>query len=339
MRIAIDVMGGDNAPASVLDGCRLFLSDPAFSDAHLALFGAEEELKRFLSENPFFSDRVSTYATSEIIDLNEPPVMAYKKKKDSSLVRAFESVKAGECDCILSAGSTGAILTGATLTLRRQKGIKRPALATLLPTMTGGCVLLLDCGANTDCKPSYLQQFALMGKAYMQCVAGVSDPRIALLSNGAEEEKGNALTKEAHERLSKMEMIRFIGNAEARDLMSGDCDVLVCDGFDGNVLLKGVEGASKMIMTLLKNAMYSTLRNKIGGLIASPAFKSVKKQMDYKEYGGAPLLGVNGGVVKAHGSSDGKAIYSALKQAFIWTKEDLVRVIGDAVSQIQIEDD
>lgn len=339
MRIAVDVMGGDHAPEAVLDGCRLFLSDSAYSEAELVLFGTEEELKRFVDENPSFSDRIRSVSTTEVIGLNETPVMAYKTKKDSSLVRAFDAVKSGECDCILSAGSTGAILTGATLTLRRQKGIKRPALATLLPTMTGGCVLLLDCGANTDCKPSYLQQFAVMGKAYMQCVAGVPDPRIALLSNGAEEEKGNAMTKEAHERLSKMEMIRFVGNAEARDLMSGDLDVLVCDGFDGNVLLKGVEGASKMIMSLLKNAMYSTLRNKIGGLIAKPAFKSVKKQMDYKEYGGAPLLGVNGGVVKAHGSSDGRAIYNALKQAYTWTKEDLVHVIGKAVAEIQIEDD
>ena len=339
MRIAVDVMGGDHAPGAVLDGCRMFLLDPDFSKANLALFGSEQVLARFLQENPSLSDRVATVSTTEVIDLNEAPVLAYKKKKDSSLVRAFEAVKSGECDCVLSAGSTGAILTGATLTLRRQKGIKRPALATLLPTMTGGCVLLLDCGANTDCKPSYLQQFAVMGKAYMQCVAGVREPRVALLSNGAEDEKGNTLTKEAHERLSKMEMIRFIGNAEARDLMSGDLDILVCDGFDGNVLLKGIEGTSKMILSLLKKAMYSSLRNKIGGLIAKPAFKSVKKQMDYKEYGGAPLLGVNGGVVKAHGSSDGKAIYSALKQAYTWTKEDLVHVIGEAVSEIQIEED
>lgn len=339
MRLAVDVMGGDHAPEAVLGGCKMFLSDPAFSDADLELFGNESELDRFLLDNPLFSHRISIFATTEIIELTESPVLAYKKKKDSSLVRAFESVKAGNCDCVLSAGSTGAILTGATLTLRRQKGIKRPALATLLPTMTGGCVLLLDCGANTDCKPSYLQQFAVMGKAYMQCVAGVPEPRIALLSNGTEEEKGNSLTKEVHERLAAMDMIHFVGNMEARDLMSGDCDVFVCDGFDGNILLKGVEGASKMILNLLKNAMYSSLRTKIGGLIAKPAFKSVKKQMDYKEYGGAPLLGVNGGVVKAHGNSDEKAIYNALKQAYTWTKQDLVRVIGDAVSDLQIEDD
>ena len=261
------------------------------------------------------------------------------KRKKTKKVRAFESVKAGEADCVVSAGSTGALLTGATLTLRRQKGVKRPAIATLLPTTTGGCVLLLDCGANTDCKPGYLQQFAIMGKAYMEKVTGIENPKIALLSNGTEAEKGNALTKEAHERLSAMPDIQFVGNAEARELMSGNFDVLVCDGFDGNVLLKGFEGAAKVILGLLKESLYSSIRGKIGGLIAKPAFSTVRKKLDYKEYGGAPLLGVNGGVIKAHGSSDGKAIFNALRQAHTWVKSDLILAIGEAIAKTEIADD
>lgn len=338
MKIAVDVMGGDHAPEAILGGCKQFLEAESFRDAELVLFGEESALRTFAGENAALANRIRLVPTTEVIGFDESPTAAYKKKKDSSLVRAFETVKAGEADCVVSAGSTGALLTGATLTLRRQKGVKRPALATLLPTVTGGCVLLCDCGANTDCKPGYLQQFAVMGKAYMERVAGVENPRVALLSNGTEAEKGNALTKEVHERLSQMEDINFIGNAEARELMSGNFEVLVCDGFDGNVLLKGFEGAAKVILGLLKDAMYGSLRTKIGGLIAKPAFSVVKKKMDYKEYGGAPLLGVNGGVIKAHGSSDAKAIYNALRQAYTWVDGNLVSVIGETIGSIQIED-
>ena len=338
MILAVDVMGGDHAPQAILGGCLKFLEAEQFKDANLLLFGEENVLKQFEKENAAYSTRFKTIPTTEVIGFDEIPTEAYKKKKDSSLVRAFEAVKSGEAECVVSAGSTGALLTGAILTLRRQKGVKRPALASQLPTMNGGSVLLLDSGANTDCKPVYLQQFAIMGKAYMECVAGVKDPRIALLSNGSEAEKGNALTKEVHEILSNTQDIRFIGNAEARDLMSGDFEVLVCDGFDGNILLKGAEGVSKMIMGLLKESLYSSLRGKIGGLIAKPAFASVKKKMDYKEYGGSPFLGVNGGVIKAHGSSDEKAIYNALRQGYNWIKNDLERVIRETIEKNQIEE-
>ena len=338
MKIAVDVMGGDHAPEAILDGCKRFLEAEQFNDAELVLFGDEAAISAFAKANEAFAARLTLVPTTEVIGFDESPTAAYKKKKDSSLVRAFNAVKAGEADCVVSAGSTGALLTGATLTLRRQKGVKRPALATMLPTLTDGAVLLLDCGANTDCKPGYLQQFALMGKAYMERVAHVENLRIALLSNGTEAEKGNALVKEVHERLANMEGVNFIGNAEARTLMSGEYDVLVCDGFDGNVLLKAFEGAAKGILGMLKDAMYSSLRTKIGGLIAKPAFGIVKKKMDYKEYGGAPLLGVNGGVIKAHGSSDGKAIYNALRQAHTWVGSGLVDVIGETMKNVEIED-
>lgn len=338
MKLAVDVMGGDHAPQAILDGCKQFLEAPQFKDAELMLFGDEAAIRAFAEQNSAYKDRLHLVPTTEVIGFDESPTAAYKKKKDSSLVRAFEAVKAGEADCVVSAGSTGALLTGATLTLRRQKGVKRPAIATQLPSMTGGSVLLLDSGANTDCKPGYLQQFALMGKAYMERVAGVENPRIGLLSNGAEAEKGNALTKEVHERLAAMEGIRFIGNVEARDLMSGSVDVLVCDGFDGNVLLKGFEGAAKVILGLLKDAMYSSLRCKLGGLLAKPAFAIVKKKLDYKEYGGSPLLGVNGGVIKAHGSSDAKAICNALRQGHVWVSSNLIPLIGEAIASAVIED-
>ncbi|MBR0081176.1 MAG: phosphate acyltransferase PlsX [Clostridia bacterium] len=338
MKLAVDVMGGDHAPAAILGGCKQLLEAPQFQDAELVLFGDEQALRTFAAENPKFASRIRLVPTTEVIGFDESPTAAYKKKKDSSLVRAFEAVKAGEADCVVSAGSTGAILTGATLTLRRQKGVKRPAIATQMPTVTGGSVLLLDSGANTDCKPGYLQQFALMGKAYMERVAHVENPRIGLLSNGAEAEKGNMLTKEAHERLAAMDNIRFVGNVEGRDMMNGDIDVLVCDGFDGNVLLKGFEGAAKVILGFLKDAMYSSLRCKLGGLLAKPAFSIVKKKLDYKEYGGSPLLGVNGGVIKAHGSSDEKAIYNALRQGYTWVASDLIPLIGEAIASTVIED-
>lgn len=338
MILAVDVMGGDNAPQAILEGCSKFLKNELFRDAELLLFGDEKVLNQFKIDNESLSNRFHLIPTTEVIVFDESPTEAYKKKKDSSLVRAFESVKNGEAQCIVSAGSTGALLTGAILSLRRQKGVKRPVLASQLPTMNGKSVLLLDSGANTDCKPIYLQQFAIMGKAYMECVAQVKDPRIALLSNGSESEKGNMLTKEVHSLLSETKNIHFVGNAEARELMSGDFEVLVCDGFDGNILLKGVEGASKMILGLLKESLYSSLRGKIGGLIAKPAFADVKKKMDYKEYGGSPFLGVNGGVIKAHGSSDGKAIFNALRQGYNWIKNDLERVIQETIDNNQIDE-
>ena len=338
MKLAVDVMGGDHAPEAILGGCKLFLESLQFRDAELVLFGEKQAISAFAGENSAYANRIHLVPTTEVIGFDESPTAAYKKKKDSSLVRAFEAVKAGEADCVVSAGSTGAILTGATLTLRRQKGVKRPAIATQLPTTTGGSVLLLDSGANTDCKPGYLQQFALMGKAYMERVAGVENPRIGLLSNGAEAEKGNALTKEVHERLRQMENINFVGNVEGRDMMNGSIDVLVCDGFDGNVLLKGFEGAAKVILGFLKDAMYSSLRCKLGGLLAKPAFAIVKKKLDYKEYGGSPLLGVNGGVIKAHGSSDARAIYNALRQGYVWVGSDLIPLIGEAIASTAIED-
>ena len=338
MKLAIDVMGGDNAPAAVLDGCLAFLNEPESEGVSFRLFGDRQVLDGFLAAHPETAARFETTYTTETIEMGEHPTEAIRRKKDSSLVKALECVRDKEAECMVSAGSTGAVLTGATLIVRRHKGIKRPALATMIPTVTGGCTEIIDCGANTDCKPGYLVQFALMGAAYLEAVEGVKNPRVGLLNNGAEEEKGNALTKEAHQRLKAMEGVNFIGNVEARELMTGEVDVLVCDGFDGNVVLKTTEGVAKGISTMLKQVLMDSTRGKMAGLIGKPAFASLKKKLDYTEYGGAPLLGINGGIIKGHGSSDAKSIMNCLKQAARLVRGGVTEKIGAFAETLNIED-
>lgn len=335
MRIAIDAMGGDFAPAAVLDGVKLVLPELA-GDVELALYGDEAALNSGLNERQISDARVKIVSTTQVISCEEQPTLAIRKKKDSSMVRAIEAVSLGEADCVLSAGSTGAMLTGATLIIKRLKGVKRPALATIMPTLDA-CMLLLDCGANTDCKSDYLVQFAIMGSAYMKSVVGVESPRVGLLNNGAEEEKGNELTKETH-GLLKTAPVHFTGNCEARDVLSGAFDVVVCDGFDGNIVLKGTEGAAILMMNLLKQGMMMSFRTKIGALLSKPAFKVLKKKLDYTEYGGAPLLGVNGGVIKAHGSSNGKAFRSAILQGVKLVSSNVTALLGAQIAQLTTEE-
>ena len=326
MIIAIDAMGGDFAPKAVVEGALLALQETG-EDVCLSLYGDEAQIRACLEGQSYDGGRLKIVPCTEVIYCEEAPAAAVRQKKDSSMVRAAQAVAQGEADCFLSGGSSGAVLTAGTLIIRRIKGIHRPALATLIPNMQGGYTMLVDSGANADCKSAYLVQFAHMGAAYMQQVMGVEDPRIGLLNNGAEAEKGNELTKETYALLEQEPGIRFAGNAEARELMSGDFDVLVADGFSGNVLLKGTEGAAKSITAMLKTELMGTLRGMLGGAIAKPAFAALKKRMDYKEVGGAPLLGVNGGVIKAHGSSDGRAFKNAILQG-----EKLVR--GSVTEQI-----
>lgn len=326
MIIAIDAMGGDFAPKTVVEGALLALQETG-EDVCLSLYGDEAQIRACLEGQSYDGGRLKIVPCTEVISCEEAPAAAVRQKKDSSMVRAAQAVAQGEADCFLSGGSSGAVLTAGTLIIRRIKGIQRPALATLIPNMQGGYTMLVDSGANADCKSAYLVQFAHMGAAYMQRVMGVEDPRIGLLNNGAEAEKGNELTKETYALLEQEPGIRFAGNAEARELMSGDFDVLVADGFSGNVLLKGTEGAAKAITAMLKTELMGTLRGMLGGAIAKPAFAALKKRMDYKEVGGAPLLGVNGGVIKAHGSSDGRAFKNAILQG-----EKLVR--GSVTEQI-----
>lgn len=339
MKLAIDAMGGDNAPACVVEGALAAIANNRLpKDVQLLLFGDEATLSSLIGDRDP-DGRINIVATTQIIDCNEQPTLAIRRGKDSSMVKALNAVANGEADCFISAGSTGAILAGATLIVKRIKGVKRPALAPVMPTVKGGGVMILDAGANTDCKPSYLQQFALMGSSYMQNVVGIASPRVALLNNGAEEEKGKELTKTAHALIKQMQGdINFIGNIEPRDVMGGDADVVVCDGFDGNIVLKCTEGTASAITSMLKSELMSSFTTKIGALLAKKAFKNLKKRMDYTEYGGAPLLGINGGIIKAHGSSDSKAIMNAILQGEKLIRSNVTQLTSQSMGKYDFKD-
>lgn len=335
MKIAVDAFGGDNAPGAIIEGCVMALNKAP--DISLMITGDQDKIQEELSKHSYDASRLQIVHTTQVITCEEQPTVAIKRKKDSSLVRALELVAQKEAECFVSAGSSGAVLAGATLIVRRIKGVKRPALAPILPTRDG-CILLIDCGANTDCKPQYLQQFAIMGSAYMEGVMGVSSPRIGLLNNGAEAEKGNELTKATYPLLEQTP-VNFIGNCEAREIVSGDYDVLVCDGFAGNVVLKFMEGLAGTLMGMLKDELMADTRSKLGAALAKPAFRRFKKKMDYTEYGGAPLLGIDGGIIKAHGSSNAKAFCAALLQGREMIRNDVVGTIrAAAAAMTQTED-
>jgi glycerol-3-phosphate acyltransferase PlsX len=308
--VAIDAMGGDHAPGSIVEGAvRAVLVYP---DVQLLLVGREDEINACLSRyTP--QDRISVLHASEVIDMNEVPTTAIKRKKDSSMVVGMKSVKEGKAGGFVSAGNTGALLTGATLIIGRSEGIERPALGTMLPNRRG-FTLLIDSGANMDAKPSYLLQFAQMGSDYFRKIMGVASPKVGLVNVGAEKEKGNALSKETYVLLEQAENINFTGNVEARDIPAGAVDVAVCDGFIGNVVLKYTEGLSSAILGIIKEELTAQTITKIGALLAKPAFKNIKKRFDYREIGGAPFLGLKSLVVKAHGSSDAVAIRHAIKR-------------------------
>lgn len=332
MNIAVDVFGGDHAPQAILDGCMLALEQN--EDMHLILVGEALVIEKYLSEHAHDANRIRIKHAPDIITSHEQPTAAIKHKKDSSLVQALMCVVEGDAGCMVSAGSTGAVLAGATLLVRRLKGVKRPALAPIMPTRDG-CILLVDCGANIDCKPQYLQQFAVMGSAYMQHVMGIKTPRIGLLNNGAEAEKGNELTKAAY-GLMLQTPVNFAGNCEGRDVLCGDFDVVVCDGFSGNIVLKNTEGVAALLVDMLKDELMRDKRSKIAAVLAKPAFRRFRSRMDYTEYGGAPLLGVNGGVIKAHGSSNAKAFAAALKQARAYVLGNVTQAIGEAIAAMEL---
>ncbi|MBR3299475.1 MAG: phosphate acyltransferase PlsX [Clostridia bacterium] len=325
MKFVIDVFGGDNSPQAIIKGCvdAMLLND----DFTLILCGDEQRIREDLSQYEYDASRVEIVHAPDIISCDEQPTVAIKRKKESSLVKALQITADGGADCFISAGSTGAVLAGATLIVKRIPGIKRPALAPILPTLKGP-VMLIDCGANVDCKSEYLEQFAIMGSAYMKNVLGIEQPRVGLINNGAEPSKGNELTKEVYKLLEKLPCINFAGNCEAREVMSGDFDVLVCDGFVGNAVLKALEGTAGAIMTMLKEELMSRKRSKFGAMFCRKAFRALKKKLDYTEYGGAPMLGINGGIIKAHGSSDARAICSAIGQARMLVLGDITNSIA-----------
>lgn len=311
VHVAVDAMGGDNAPKEVVKG----VVDAVNADKRVKVFliGKEDAVKAELSQYTYDKERVETVHASQVIDTGEPPVMAIRTKKDSSIVKGLNMVKSGECDAFVSAGSTGAVLVGGQVIVGRIKGVERPPLAPVIPTAKGFS-LLIDCGANVDARPSHLVQFAKMGAVYMEHVMGIKNPRVAIVNIGAEEEKGNALVKETFPLLKNSPDIHFTGSIEARDIPAGAADVIVCEAFVGNVILKMYEGVGGTLIAKVKEGMMTTLRSKIGALLVKPALKQTLKAFDLEQYGGAPLLGLNGLVVKTHGSSKSVEVKNSVLQ-------------------------
>ncbi|KRM18870.1 fatty acid phospholipid synthesis protein plsx [Ligilactobacillus hayakitensis DSM 18933 = JCM 14209] len=331
MRIAVDAMGGDFAPKSVVEGVKR--ASKEFKDIEFQLYGDKNQIEELISE----SNNVKIFHTTELIDMNDEPVKAIRRKKDSSLVRAAQAVKDGEADALFSCGNTGALLASGLLIVGRIKGVARPGLLSTLPVLSdnGGAFNLLDSGANADNKADQLYQYALLGKYYAQSVRGIENPRIGLLNNGTEPHKGSKLTLEAHQLIAADESINFVGNVESKDLLNGVCDVVVADGFTGNAVLKAIEGTAKTAMGLLKSTVKNSgIRGILGGLLLKPSLKKMASKMSAAQYGGAVLLGTKSPVVKAHGASDSETIYYTIKQIHEMLETDM---IGKFTKSIQSE--
>jgi len=318
IKIAVDAMGGDYAPQEIIKGAVLAIQDR--KDINVILVGQEDVIQKELSEYNYDKTRIEIVHAEDIITNNEAPVMAIRRKKNSSIVVALNLVKSGEADAFVSAGSTGAVLAGGQLIVGRIKGVERPPLAPIIPTINGAS-LLIDCGANVDARPSHLVQFAKMGSIYMQDVLGVKNPRVAIVNIGAEEEKGNMLVKETFPLLKECNDINFVGSIEAREIPYGGADVIVCEAFVGNVILKLYEGLGMALIKKIKDGLMSTTRSKIGALLAKPALKETLKDFDSSKYGGAPLLGLKGLVVKTHGNSKSMEIRNSILQCVTFTEQ------------------
>lgn len=340
MKILLDAFGGDNSPNEIIKGAVQYIADGG--KAEVCLVGMEDKVKEIIKENNYSLKGLTFLNTTEVITCEEAPTEAVRKKPDSSIVVSMLGLKSGEYDAFVSAGSTGAVLTAAVLKAGRLKGVLRPALGTLLPSISGNPVMLMDLGANADCKPEYFVQFAIMADTYMKKIVGVKNPKVALLCNGTEDEKGSMLTHAAFKGLKQVDSINFVGNIEGRDILTGDYDIVVTDGFSGNVALKSTEGAANAILAILKKNILSSFKAKIGYLLMKGAFRKTMKEIDYTNRGGALLLGVNGLVCKAHGSSKAKSIKAALFQAEDALKEDIkaeivLRLSDEKLKEIQYE--
>ena len=327
-RVAVDAMGGDNAPFEIVKGAVDAVNEN--KNIKVYLTGKEQVVKTELEKYTYDKERIEVVNAEEVIETAEPPVMAIRKKKDSSIVVAMNLVKNKECDAFVSAGSSGAILVGGQLIVGRIKGVERPPLAPLIPTEKG-CSLLIDCGANVDARPSHLVQFAKMGSVYMENVIGIKNPKVAIVNIGAEEEKGNALVKETFPLLKNCPEINFIGSIEARDIPTGYADVIVCEAFAGNIILKMYEGVGATLIKKIKSGMMSSLRSKIGALLVKPALKSTLKGFSLEEHGGAPLLGLNGLVVKTHGSSKAIEIKNSILQCVTFKEQKINEKIKEKI--------
>lgn len=334
MKILVDAYGGDNAPLEVVNGAILALYK--YPELEITLVGKEEELNRILEQKSFDKNRLNIIPATEVIDCDDAPVNAIRTKKDSSIVVALDNLKSNEYAGLVSAGSTGAVLSGAVLKLGRLNNVSRPALAPLMPTKNGGRVLLIDGGANMDCKPINLCHFALMGSTFMHTMYGIETPRVALLSVGTEDTKGNQLVLETFPMLKNLN-INFVGNMEARDALSGQYDVIVTDGYGGNVLLKGMEGALKNLMNVLKESLTANLKTKIGALFIKKSLKKELKKYDYEQYGGAAMLGTKQFVYKAHGSAKAKQILTSIEQVVEFSQKGLMDKLKDTMQSAVIE--
>jgi phosphate acyltransferase len=326
MILAIDAMGGDHAPMEIVLGAMKAISH--FQELHITLVGDESKINPLLTNK----ERITVLHTEEVILGTDEPVRAVRRKKNASMVLATQLVADGKADACISAGNTGALMAAGLFVVGRIEGIERPALTPTLPTIDGDGFLLLDVGANVDAKPEHLLQYAIMGSIYSEKVRGIHKPRVGLLNIGTEEKKGNDLTKQAFELL-KVAPINFIGNVEARDLLEGVADVVVTDGFTGNMVLKTIEGTALSVFKMLKGALNSSLKSKLAAAVLKPDLYQLKNKMDYSEYGGAGLFGLKAPVIKAHGSSDAQAIFSAIKQASLMVEQDVTPLIKQAIEK------
>ncbi|MBM7581222.1 glycerol-3-phosphate acyltransferase PlsX [Caldicoprobacter guelmensis] len=331
MNIIVDAMGGDNAPGEIIQGC---IDAAREYDVSLTLVGKEDVIWDELKKRNAPEGKFTVIHASEVIHADDSPVAAIRSKKDSSMVKGFELLKQDPKAVFVSAGNTGALMAGGLLIAGRIKGIDRPALAPMIPNLKRG-TLLIDAGANAECKPQNLVQFAVMGSIYMEKVMGYKSPTVGLVNIGQEETKGNELTKEAYKLLKAEKSINFVGNVEPRDMLEGVVDVLVCDGFVGNVILKLTEGVALGLFQMIKEELTKNAVTKVGAMLLKPAFKRIKNRMDYAEHGGAPLLGIRGGVIKAHGSSDARAIKNAVRQAMLFIQNSVLDNISDYVKSAE----
>lgn len=329
VKVAVDAMGGDNAPVEIIKGAIAAVNEN--SSVKIFLVGKQDVIKAELEKYTYDAAQVEIVHAEEVIETAEPPVMAIRRKKDSSIVKAMNMVKDGTCDAFVSAGSTGAVLVGGQIIVGRIRGVERPPLAPLIPTEKG-VALLVDCGANVDARASHLVQFAKMGSVYMENVMGIKNPKVGIVNIGAEEEKGNALVKETFPLLKNCPDINFIGSVEARDIPAGVADVVVCEAFVGNVVLKMYEGVGASLIKKVKEGMMSSLRSKIGALLVKPALKKTLKAFDLEQYGGAPMLGLKGLVVKSHGSSNAVEIKNSVLQCVIFTEQKINDKIKEKIT-------
>lgn len=327
MKIAIDAMGGDHAPKEIVEG--VFQAVEDFKDVEFLLYGDEVKMAPYLKQH----ERVQVIHCSEVIEGTDEPVRAVRRKKDASMVRMAQAVADGEADACVSAGNTGALMAAGLFIVHRIDGIDRPALATTLPTLDGAGFDMLDLGANADAKPENILQYAIMGSIYAKQVRGIEKPTVGLLNIGTEDKKGNDLTKQAFKLLKEQNDINFIGNVEARELLNHAADVVVTDGFTGNMVLKTIEGVAGNIFAMLKEEFLSSTKTKVAAMMMKNNLKNLKTKMDYSEYGGAPLFGLKAPIIKAHGSSKAQAIYSAIRQTHIMVEHRVCQTIDQTISK------